>query len=658
MRVSAHPDWCAVCQGKIRETLSAYSVPAADGSVAPDSLSVEFIDIPEGTTAIRAAVFTINSCWPVTLEVIGAPAAPFGIHGTPLVVSRPEGGPVRKGRVWFSYACGNPGDSANDTAEIRCVETGESWVFDLDGNCVERPTAAVQLVLDRSGSMLGVTSEGRTKEQVLQDSAGVLVNVAYEDTGVGINTYDHDAQPVMDVTDLGDTALGLGRMAARNALTNYAANPNGLTAIGDGIELGHQKLTAAVGYDVSAMIVLTDGIETAEKRIADVADTIINEYVYAIGLGTAEQIRPAALQALTNGTGGYLLMTGNLSVDDTYLLAKYYLQILAGITNNDIILDPEGWLAPGDRIRIPFDVNEADIEITGVVLSTMPSALRFALETPDGDFVDFAFAQTDPQIDFAYNDQTIHARATLPVVHDGREAGAGRWHLVLAVDSKVYQRLSDQPERQESQPRVGVSYSANVLTYSNLRMDAGVSQDSQEPGAKMRVRARITEYGGPFGGSAQVFAEVLLPDGTEQILTLSPLGDGVYQGAITATQSGIYRFRIRAIGTTSRDRPFTREQTRTGAVWAGGDQPDGGGDRADGGEPTIRDLLCCLYRGGGVRPEFLDRLKELGIDPDVLLKCLERFCDGERHEGPFSMRALGLDARTVTQIAQLLKRLQ
>ena len=66
------------------------------------------------------------------------------------------------------------------------------------------------------------------------------------------------------------------------------------------------------------------------------------------------------MNALANGTGGYLMLTGVLSasIDDYFRLSKYFMQILAGVTNNNIILDPSGYVAPGSKIRIPFRVND------------------------------------------------------------------------------------------------------------------------------------------------------------------------------------------------------------------------------------------------------------------------------------------------------------
>ena len=213
--------------------------------------------------------------------------------------------------------------------------------------------------------------------------------MAYEDTGLGANTYDQDAHPLMDVEVAGPIGggAGTGRDSLRTAVDTYEPNPAGSTATGDGIEFAKAVLMPTTGYDNRAMIVLTDGKDTASKSVGEVADGVINEAVFAIGMGTAEQINPETLETLAGATGGHMLMTGLLTEDDTFLLEKFYLQILAGITNNDIIIDPEGRLSPAVPLaRIPFDVAESDIEITAITLATLTQPVDLSLEAPNERF--------------------------------------------------------------------------------------------------------------------------------------------------------------------------------------------------------------------------------------------------------------------------------
>ena len=109
---------------------------------------------------------------------------------------------------------------------------------------------------------------------------------------------------------------GTHRRTHRRALA-HATNPLGLTAIGDGVEEAHDLLAPETSYDVRATIVFTEGHETAEQYISDVSSPSSTSASTRSGLGTADEIQPTALTSLTNGTGGYLLLTGQLGNDDT-----------------------------------------------------------------------------------------------------------------------------------------------------------------------------------------------------------------------------------------------------------------------------------------------------------------------------------------------------
>jgi hypothetical protein len=102
---------------------------------------------------------------------------------------------------------------------LFCDTTAEEFTVDLVGNSIERPSVAAQLVFDQSGSMLEVTEEGRTKEEVLEDAARAFTDLLYDDNGVGLNTYDHDAYPVLDVQEAG--GWGARGRAGTRCTTRY-----------------------------------------------------------------------------------------------------------------------------------------------------------------------------------------------------------------------------------------------------------------------------------------------------------------------------------------------------------------------------------------------------------------------------------------------------
>lgn len=646
-------DFCAVCLEEIRDFYATYALPAPSGDVTLDTPSVNFNDIPVDVTTKRAATFSVDSCLPVTFEVTDQPASPFTLESNPIVVASPSGATPWKAYIWFHYTCDTPETGHNDTATIQCLETGEEFTVDLVGNCVSRPSVAAQLVFDQSGSMLDLTDEGRTKEQVLKDSARAFADLLYDDNGVGLNAYDHDPHPILDVQEAGTVGEGKGRDDLLDEIESFAANPSGFTAIGDGIELAKDRLDDATSYDEHAMIVLTDGIETADKRIADVADTVVNQEVFAIGLGTASQIQPAALDALTNGTGGYLLMTGNLSEDETFLLSKYYLQILAGVNNNEIVLDPEGYLRPDTETRIPFDVTDSDIEITAAVLAHVPQAITLALETPDGDIINSSTAGFEPTVDYRVGTESVHIRASLPQALGGAPVHGGRWHILLRLDEKYAAELPALTHVSERGSPHGLKYSANVYTYSNLRFETTVLQTSYEPGAALTLRARLMEFGVPFEGYADVRSEVTHPDGTEETLVLDRTDVGVYETTLTADAPGIYRFRTVADGRTTREEPFTREEISTAPVWMGGVDVTGSRDGADSRDELCR-LLECLLESGALGDEARAWLKERGINLRALHRCLCEDADTTR--GQLDQKALREVASIRDQLVRFVER--
>ncbi|MFQ5981421.1 MAG: VWA domain-containing protein [Candidatus Heimdallarchaeota archaeon] len=559
--------------------------------VRPQTQSLNFVDVPEGETTVRALVFSVHSCRSATLQIVDGPnvtSGPAGTNfGTPLGTTTTLDDttlfPVaaREVRIWVSYTGTSASDSADGTVTIRCVETGEEWTIMITANTVPRPTTAVVLVLDQSNSMTfdsGLDPELPTRSDVLKFSAAPFVEIINEVNAIGVINFDHDAYLRTAVTAVGPPTFGGGRTAARNAIRDYAPNPEGWTSIGDGLELSHNELTPVTGYDSKATIILTDGHENRPKYIADVTD-LINERVYAIGLGTAEVIQPAALTALTNGTGGYILLTGELS-DDFFRLAKYYMQILAGVTNQDVVLDPDGWLISGDTHRIPFQLSETDISADVILLSTHPALFTFLLEAPNGQIIDPATASASPIILYATGSNVSYYRIGLPVPFEGDEVREGTWYVLLRIEAqdklRRYKSQAGNPSSLHETEAVlasihGLRYNLSVHTYSNLRMSASEFQTSHELGGIMSLRTVLKEYSLPVGNRATVRVRVERPDFTMSTLNLPEVEPGVFETSIPASIPGVYRFRIHATGTTLQGNPFTREQTLTGAVYRGGD---------------------------------------------------------------------------------------
>jgi hypothetical protein len=219
-------------------------------------------------------------------------------------------------------------------------------------------------------------------------------------------------------------------------------------------------------------------------------------------------------------------------------------------------------------------------------------------------------------------------RVSLPIPLSANEAHAGRWHAKLKIDEKNFLRYLQYLEENNLKlyrfvTTHGIRYNFNVHAYSNLRMEARLVQSSNEPGATITVRVRLTEYGVPVAARATCHATLTRPDNTEASLILTEIDPGVFEATTTATMPGIYSFRLVADGRTLRGRRFTREQTLTGAIWKGGDNPP----PTSKDDPNARDdrfcrLINCLLRQKSIQ----EALRKAEINIDELLRCLEEYC--------------------------------
>jgi hypothetical protein len=621
-------------------------------NAATSRFQITFNDVPEEETTWRSAVVRVRACGDVTLRVKPGtePGAPFSAV-TPFVLSKPGPEPFRDVRLWFQYTAGAVGTAPQThgpvNTTIKCDENGQEFEFELRANSIERPTVAVQLALDQSGSMADPAgTSGVTRLQVLKDSAELFAQLIQKNNGIGIIRFDEDAYPPNHAT-YGALAISkvnadgfadATRLAALNAIAAHGAY--GATSVGDGVEMARTQLNGlpAGSYDQKAMIVLTDGLENRPKSIAEVAGSVDNR-TFAVGLGNEAQVNTAALTALAGSTGGYLLLSGLLSsnLDDQFRMRKFFLQILAGVTNTSIVRDPTGYVGIGSRVRIPFDLAESDINCRVILLTEWP-ILRLQVETPDGKIIDESNAASfGAAFDRALKVAT--ARFGLPVAFQAQKVHGGRWHALLEIDRSSTRPTTAAthvpsggitPAAIEEIKAKGAKYCLSVHAFSNLRLSATVTQSGFVPGSTLYLRSALTEYGVPLAYRARVKAEIDRPDKTRGTLWLTEAEPGVFTASLIAAQTGVYTIHFFADGGTSRGTPFTREHLATAAVWPGGDRPtdppsDPGGG-SDGGRPDWCSLLACLLSEKNLSRELEERLQRQGINLQGIRDCVRRIC--------------------------------
>ena len=612
---------------------------------------MNFNEVPTGETAVRAAVFRIYGCGNVTLRVKSGfgPAAPFSIlHPASGAVTVSHGANLyADARIWLAYTAGAAGVPVPDgSVTFECPENSKEFTFVLKANAINRPRVAVMMALDQSWSMsFPAGTSGATRLEVMKDAARKFMELIQQDNGVGLIRFDHDSYavnnptfPGLDVTRIASNNIfDPNRVAGVNAVNNHNANPAGNTSVGDGVDRARQILNALPSgdYDQKSLIVLTDGLENEPLSIADVTGSI-DSRTFAIGLGNEQQVNTAALHALANGTGGLLYLTGLLSssIDDYFRLSKFFLQILAGVTNTSVIVDPLGFIAPGTTVRVPFHLNEADIDCTALIM-TDENVVDLALETPDGSLIQPAMAP-GLGLTFGVGAQTKHYRFTLPVAL-GAGQRAGLWHAVLEVNKNDFKKtLTRMRERKDRRFQTfathGARYSVVAQTYSNLRMAATLEQSSFEPGADLTFLVVLTEYGIPVEKRAQAQVELTRPNGSLITLPMVETEPGTFELTTKAAYSGIYHARIMAKGVTLRGIQFTREQLANATVWKGGDNP------SNPPRNRVKDNWCrlleCLLNEKNFSPKFADRLKKEGVNLDGIRQCLKVHCENGSKRDP------------------------
>lgn len=618
------------------------AVKAAARRVQLLTAAVVFNDVPEHQTTARAIVWEVSAVEDITFEVVSGPVTTTGpadsfdlLLGSSVTVPAPGAGATVQGRLWLVSTGASPGSAATGTIAVRCVQTGEEWTVSLSQNSIVAPATAVVMVMDQSGSMDWDAGDGRSRVEVLRESANVLVDLLRPDTGIGITRFDHDAHPALNVVDAGPEVFGPGRAAAAAAVAGHVANPLGATSIGDGVASGGTMLDAvAASYDATAMIVLTDGQENAPAFIADVAGSI-DDTVFAIGLGEPSAINPVALSALTNGTGGYVTMTGTLSPDERFLLAKYYLQILAGVTNQQIVLDPDGYLKGGDAVKIPFELNRTDSATDVILLSPAPGVLTFTLVSPSGEQITPATAG----VSYVTGANVAYYRFSLPYVGSGGvEDWGGTWTAIVECSPGAFTRYLQQlegkdPEEYKFVVTHGLRYVLEVHSRSSLTMNTRLEQKDIAPGSEMNLVAQLSEFGIPVDATrARVRAELTGPAGPD-LIRLNPTGNGLFGAAYVAQQYGVYRFRVVAEGTTLRGERFTREQTVSGSIYVP-KPPEGDPDppKDDPAHCTrTLTIFLDLVAGNPRLAKSLDAaLRRQGSSLDDLMRCLRTCADHQR----------------------------
>ena len=638
--------------------------------------TLNFNDVPEGHTVSRAIRFNVKSLWPTSFE-LAPPGAPFdALTTTELIGSSSDSSVPREVYFWVTYTGTNAGDTITVadgiTATVTNPDTEQEWTIPVIANVVPEQTAAIELCLDRSGSMnhpSGIGSASRI--DVLRFSAGIMIDVLHEDNGLGIVGFDHDPHDVfafrgpVGPPPTPSNPFDQDRTDMRSAINTFDPNPSGNTAIGDGIERALLRLDPVTGYDSKSIIVFTDGKETASKRVSEVSD-LIDDRVFAIGLGKAENVEPATLNEVTASHDGYMLLADDLGTDSIFKLAKYFLQIQAAVNNQEIVVDPDGVIQPDQVHAVPFDVNEGDRSVEVIVMLPHPASIGVTLLTPNGTEVRPTDHGAVPGLTFGFGRNVVFYRVDLPLPVGAGEH-AGRWTAVLRGGKLGGHRLThgfgvathrdDADHDDAAVATASVPYSLLVHSASNLNMGVSVTQEHYEPGASVALTARLSQFGVPLESDCSVRATVTGPAGLTSTVLLEHAGGGTYEATFVATHAGSYSVLVRAEGRSLRGSPFTREQVRSAFVWRGGNRPDPGSIGPGTTDPDDPDPWCgiveCLVSEKVLTPRARELAARVGVDLDAFTGCVRAKCEPGRHDVVGAK--LGLESSVLTKLAALIE---
>lgn len=431
-----------------------------------------------------------------------------------------------------------------------------------------RANAANVLIIDRSGSMNEPSGFSYlTKLDAAKDAAALYVDSWRTGDQIGVVSYNEAATVDLSLRDWNETS----RNEAYAAI--YALQGGGNTSIGDGLIKGlNELIDRGDGNRPWALILLSDGIETADPRISTFMADFYNKRrntgekvprVYVIALGpNADRARMEQLARDTGGTYHYASeppspprTTGlnqespqaapaQAQVDPYRGLSEIYRVIGEAVALQQQVYSANGTLADGapdmHTITVDSGASEAIFVFKGVALYGDPDAgltlpPMASLRRPDGAIV-------SPSLVYDYGH--IVWRVPAPM--------AGNW--VMTVE-----RPTDRNSTEE--------YLAEAAVKSTLTLDMflGLVVEDRVVGRPMPILVSLSDSQ-PITG-ATVTAQITDPANAVRDLTLyddglhgdGTAGDGFYGNTFYQTfLEGSYVVVASAQGTSGRVGNFQR----------------------------------------------------------------------------------------------------
>jgi hypothetical protein len=413
----------------------------------------------DATLTVSGAAFVLTTGNPTTLPMSNLPMSISVLPNASVNVT-----------VVFAPTAVGP---ASGTLMITSNDPGNPTVMlALTGNGVPVAPAAVELILDRSGSM-ATPVPGGTRMTALQSAIGMFADLVIPSTGFAIGSVEFDDQfhPLTPLADFDATQQGTIKTDV-NTLT-----PRNFTSIGGGLQLGQQQLQPS-SLPRKVAIVFTDGYQNRPPDIAAVEGAVISAgtEVYAVGLGDPAYLSVQELSDLAASTNGKFFNT-----TDALVLRKQFVEILADAFRQNMASDPITVLQQGVATSVPVEITQCEGRISFVLLWEDPGAqIHFSIEAPDGTVFTSSAANTNRLVRYVQRPGYRLFQIALPPGPTGSigPKQIGTWYM--QIDPAFL-------------PAGSTRASTNVMVESALTMTATLSAGTvAQP---ILLRARIMEHG-------------------------------------------------------------------------------------------------------------------------------------------------------------------
>jgi len=357
----------------------------------------------------------------------------------------------------------------------------------LSGSGAVVSPAAVELILDRSGSMATAITGG-TRMTALQSAVSMFAELVVPGSGFSMGSVQFDTtEAVLTPLAAFDATQQSAIIAGANSLF-----PRNLTSIGGGLQLGQTSLSAST-MPRNVAIVFTDGYENTPPMIAAVEPAVLSAgtEVYAVGLGDPAYLSVAALQQLAASSNGKFFQT-----TDPLVLRKQFVEIVADAFRQNMAADPIFTLQQGVSVSVPVNITSCESRISFVLLWEDPTAqIQFSVRAPDGTTFGGGSGANNQLVRYVQSPGYRFLQIALPPGPNGTigPLQLGQWQMLLNPVS-----ISGGTTRA----------STNVLVESELQIAAQVQ--STTTGAPMRLLALLTHLGSPIN-NAHVNVELTTP---------------------------------------------------------------------------------------------------------------------------------------------------